>query len=137
MTRTTCCAVITLFFLLTGSLQSPAQNKKIQVTGSVVDATTMMPLPDVNISIVGTSGGGTTNQAGEFSLNLTRIPSILYFNYVGYSISSYQVDKSNERNIRVLLEPETKEIEEVRIRAERVSKVIRGDTLNVVDYEID
>ena len=137
MTRTTCCAVITLFFLLTGSLQSPAQNKKIQVTGSVVDATTMMPLPDVNISIVGASGGGTTNQAGEFSLNLTRIPSILYFSYVGYSISSYQVDKSNERNIRVLLEPETKEIEEVRIRAERVSKVIRGDTLNVVDYEID
>jgi len=36
-----------------------------------------------------------------------------------------------------LLQPETSEIEEVTIRAERISKVIRGDTLNIMDYEID
>ncbi len=136
MFRTTCFAVISLFFLLAGFLQSPAQNQKFTVSGSVSDAVSKQPLPNVNISVVGTSGGGTTNAAGEFSLILTRIPSVLYFSFLGYSISSYQVEKANERNIRILLQPETKEIEEVTIRAERISKVILGDTLNVVDYEI-
>ena len=137
MTRTTCFAVISLFFLLTGPLPSTAQDRKFTVTGAVSDAITKQPLPDVNISVVGTSGGGTTNAAGEFSLTLTRIPSVLYFSFMGFSISSYQVEKANEKNIRILLQPETKEIEEVAIRADKISKVIRGDTLNVVDYEID
>jgi hypothetical protein len=135
--KPTCFAVITLFLLLTGSLQSSAQNKKFTIIGSVVDAVTLEPLPNVNISIVGTSGGGTTNAAGEFSLTLTRIPAAVYFSYLGYGIGSWQVEKSNEKNIMILLKPETREIEEVTIRAERISKVIRGDTLNIVDYAID
>jgi hypothetical protein len=137
MIRTTCLSVITLFFLLTGSLQSPAQNKKFTAAGTVLDAVTQQPMANVNISIVGSAGGGTTDQAGKFILSLARIPSILYFSHVGYSIGSYQVEKSGEKNIRILLEPETKEIEGVTIRAERISKVIRGDTLNIVDYQID
>lgn len=36
-----------------------------------------------------------------------------------------------------MLEPEVQEIGEVTIRAEKISKVIRGDTLNILDYEID
>jgi hypothetical protein len=106
------------------------------VSGTVTDATTGQPLADVNISVAGTSSGGTTNQAGEFSLNLNRIPAVLYFSHVGYSIGSYQVEKNREKNIRILLEPEIEEIEEVTIRAEKISKVIRGDTLNIIDYEI-
>lgn len=137
MTRTTCFAVITLFFLLTGSLQSTAQDRKFTLTGSVADAVTLEPLSNVNISIVGTSSGGTTNEAGDFSISLSRVPSILYFSYVGYSIGSYQVNNLNTKNIRILLNPEAKEIDEVTIRGEKISKVIRGDTLNIVYYEID
>jgi hypothetical protein len=137
MIKTTCFAAITLFFLLTGTFQSSAQDRKYTVSGSVADALTKLPLPNVNISIVGTSGGGTTNENGEFSLILSRTPSILYFSYVGYSLSSFQVDQSIGKSIRILLEPETREIGEVTIRAERISKVIRGDTLNIVEYEVD
>jgi hypothetical protein len=137
MIRITCFTVITLFFLLTGSLQSPAQDKKFTAAGTVLDAVTQQPMANVNISIVGSAGGGATDQTGKFTLSLARIPSILYFSHVGYSIGSYQVEKTGERNIRILLEPETKEIEEVTIRAERISKVIKGDTLQIIDYEID
>jgi hypothetical protein len=121
--------ISTVYFL-------PAQNQKITVAGTVADAMTGQPLSDVNISIVGTSRGGTTNQAGEFALSLNRIPAVLYFSHMGYSIGSYQVEKTREKNIWILLEPETVEVEEVTIRAEKVSKVIRGDTLNILDYEL-
>ena len=59
----------TTFILLLLAFNStlPAQNRKYSVSGSVADAVTMQPLVNVNISIVGTSYGGTTNQAGEFS----------------------------------------------------------------------
>jgi hypothetical protein len=114
-----------------------AQTRRYLVSGSVADAATSQPMPDVNITVVGAYGGGTTNQTGQFSLSLARIPSILYFSYVGYSIGSYQVEKSGEKNVRILLEPETQEINEVTILGERISKVIRGDTLQIIDYEID
>lgn len=130
------CWVLTTFFLLSTFCSLPAQNRNIIVSGSVTDAKTGLPLPDVNISIAGTSSGGTTNQAGEFAMNLNRIPAVLYFSHVGYSIGSYQVEKNREKNIQILLEPEIEEIEEVTIRAEKITKVIRGDTLNIIDYEI-
>ncbi|MCX6225682.1 MAG: carboxypeptidase-like regulatory domain-containing protein [Bacteroidia bacterium] len=115
----------------------PAQNRKYQVSGLVTDSLTGKPMANVNISIVGTSGGGITNEAGQFSLQIPRIPSILYFSYVGYGIGSYQVEKSGAKNVRIALIPETQEIEEVTISAQKIAKVIRGDTLNILDYEID
>jgi len=132
------CTTTLLLVLLAIHSTLPAQNRKYPVSGSVADAVTGQPMSNVNISIVGTSRGGTTNQAGEFSLNLARIPSILYFSHVGYSINSYRVEKTGEKNIRILLEPETQAIEEVTITAEqKIAKVIHGDTLNILDYEID
>ena len=128
--------ILTTLFLLTFSLVLSAQNQKITVSGTVADSVTGLTLPNVNISIVGTPAGGTTNQSGEFSLVLNRIPAVLYFSHVGYAIGSHQVEKTREKNIRILLQPENKEIDEVIIPAARVSKVLRGDTMNLIDFEI-
>lgn len=136
MIRTNCFGIITFSLLLACSLPSSGQNKKFPVTGTVVDAVTLQPLSDVNISIVGSYRGGTTNQAGEFTVTVMQFPAILYFSHVGYGIGSCQVEKSGDKNIRILLEPETKEIGEVTIRGEKISKVIQGDTLQIIDYEI-
>jgi len=125
-----------LIFLSLASV-APAQTRKYLVSGSVADAATGQPLPDVNIAVVGANGGGTTNQTGQFSFSLARIPSILYFSHVGYSVGSYQVEKSGEKDIRILLEPETQEIQQVTITGERISKLIGGDTLNIIDFEIE
>lgn len=132
--KQTLCWILTalLFPVIHSSLQAQTGT----VSGTVTDAVTGQPMADVNISISGTSRGGTTNQAGEFTLYLKRLPAVLYFSHVGYAISSYQVEKTREKNIRILLEPEVEEIEEVTIQAERISKLVRGDTLNVMDYEI-
>jgi len=128
------CWILTALLFLVSHDYLTAQTGS--VSGTVTDAVTGQPLTDVNISIAGTSSGGTTNQAGEFALKLNRLPAVLYFSHVGYSIGSYQIEKTREKDIRILLEPEVEEIEEVTIRADKISKVIRGDTLNVIDYEI-
>jgi len=94
-------------------------------------------MANVNISIAGASGGGITNESGQFRLELTRITAILYFSHVGYSIGSWQVEKSGEKAIRILLMQETQEIGEVTVSAQKITKVIRGDTLNILDYEVD
>jgi hypothetical protein len=115
----------------------PAQNRKYPVSGVVVDSLTGKPMANVNISIAGALGGGITDEAGLFRLELTRIPVVLYFSHLGYSIGSWQVVRSGEKDIRILLMPETLEIGEVTVSAQKIAKVIRGDTLNVLDYEID
>jgi hypothetical protein len=114
----------------------PAQNRKYPVLGVVVDSLTGRPMANVNISIAGAGRGGITNEAGEFHLDLPRIPAVLYFSHVGYAIGSWQVEKSGEKDIRIVLMPETQEIGEVTISAQKIAKVIRGDTLNILDYEI-
>ena len=129
--------VFAICLLATLCTTLPAQNRKNPVSGVVVDSLTGQPMANVNVSITSTSGGGITNENGRFSLELPRIPAVLYFSYVGYGIGSYQVEKSGEKNIRVVLMPETREIGEVTITAEKIAKVIRGDTLNILDYEID
>ncbi len=128
--------IVAICLLLAVCNLAHGQNRKYAVSGQVVDSVTSLPLANVNISIVGTSSGGTTNAAGEFSLTVNRLPAVLYFSYVGYEIGSYQVEKSGEKNIRIELVPEVQEIDEVTVRGERISKVIRGDTLNIFDYEI-
>ncbi|MDD4646067.1 MAG: carboxypeptidase-like regulatory domain-containing protein [Bacteroidales bacterium] len=130
--------IIAILFLVVVGNTLPAQSQKYSVSGVVIDSVTGQPMANVNISVVGTTGGGITNQAGEFSLRLVRIPSILYFSHVGYSIGSCQIEKAGEKNIRITLIPEIREIEEVTVRAEKkIAKVIRGDTLNILDYELD
>ncbi len=115
----------------------PAQNRKIPVAGTVIDATSGQPLPGVNISVLGTSSGGITDETGKFTLSLTRIPAILYFSHVGYVITSQQVEKGGVKDIRILLEPEVRQIDAVTIRAEKISKVFKGDTIQMIDYELD
>ena len=114
----------------------PAQNRKYPVSGVVIDSLTGKPMANVNISIAGTTGGGITNESGEFHLDLPRIPAVLWFSHVGYAIGSWQVEKAGGKEIRILLIPEPQEIGEVTITGEKIAKVIRGDTLNIMDYEI-
>ena len=114
-----------------------AQNKKFPVSGVVIDSLTGKSMVNVNISVAGATSGGTTNASGEFQLNLPRIPAVLYFSHMGYGISSLQVEKSGEKGIRVLMMPETHEITEVTISAQKIAKVIHGDTLNIMDFEPD
>lgn len=54
------------------------------VTGTVIDATDRQPLPGVNIIVQGTQIGTSSNQNGEYTLNVPSLSDTLVFSYLGY-----------------------------------------------------
>lgn len=74
-----------LLFLLVGILLVGGSllAQSVRVTGKVVDPQGI-PLPNVSIVTKGASGGTTTNENGDFSLNLPAGANALVFSFVGY-----------------------------------------------------
>ena len=119
-----------------GGLKGFSQVTGFYATGTVYDSLEKVSLPNVNISAVGSSQGGTTNADGYFRIKLDKSPSILYFSYMGYKVMSRQVTPLNSDSIVIFLSRETKKIGEVVISGARIQKTFRGDSLHIVDYEI-
>ena len=116
------------------TLSALSQEKGQIVSGYVFDQVNNTPLSGVNIYIGGTQSGSTTNTEGNFVVKVKKFPVQLIFSYVGYEIKEYQVRTAE--TIRIFLKQEIREIGEVTISGKRIIKLIKGDTLNIVDYEI-
>ncbi|MBL1214589.1 MAG: TonB-dependent receptor [Ignavibacteriae bacterium] len=75
--------LILLLLILTTPL--PAQNGTGKIEGTVVDAITQEPLPGVNILVLQTNFGGTTDIDGKFEIdNLSVGTYSLRFSFIGY-----------------------------------------------------
>lgn len=70
------------FFLL-GSI-SVANLYAQTVTGTVIDASTNVSIPGVNIVVQGTTIGTVTDPEGNFSLNVPSLDETLVVSYIGY-----------------------------------------------------
>ena len=70
-----------LFVMLIAFQNAFAQR---QLTGSVKDATTNLPLTGANIMIQGTKNGVTTSADGKFSILLTKDAKNIIVSYVGF-----------------------------------------------------
>lgn len=55
------------------------------VTGTVTDQTNGSPLPDVSVTVKGTTRGTTTNANGQFSISLRPEDAILVFSSAGFT----------------------------------------------------
>lgn len=65
--------------LLTGTVFA-----QTTVTGIVTDAETGQTLPGVNIAVVGTTTGTSTDSNGEYTLNVRSLSDTLRFSFIGY-----------------------------------------------------
>lgn len=106
------------------------------MSGHVFDADSLKPIPGVNITIVGSSSGGISNDEGYFELEVETLPVLLYFSHVSYAINQEFISRKNKNGIAVYLQKETTELGEVTVSAERIQKVDLGDTLNVLDFSV-
>src|SRR5690625_2078902 len=68
------------------------------ITGTVTDEETGATLPGVNILIVGTSTGTTTNLEGDFELETGNPDATLRFSYIGYEELEIPDRKSTRLN---------------------------------------
>ena len=100
---------IVLSFSSVSSVQQPPQ--KITVSGVVRDALTQETLPGVNIMIKGTTQGTSTDFDGNFRIDITATEPVLIFSFVGYN--TLEVPVAGRTTINVLLEQETKRLDEV------------------------
>ena len=99
--------------ILFGSVYS-----QTQVSGSVMDADNMEPIPGVNVIIDGTNIGTVTDFDGNFVINTSQdAPLTLVISYVGYSAQRVSVTSSGQ-DINVSLSA-GQNLEEVVISASR------------------
>ena len=93
----------------TPARQKPG-GKKRKVTGLVLDAAGE-PAIGVSVAVVGTSQGVITDLDGRFALDLSGESDQLRISYVGYK--SQLLDVSGTSDVRVVLEEDTKLLDEV------------------------
>lgn len=109
-------ARILLLLLLAGSLHA----QSVLLTGTVRDKNSYRPIPDVNISVDGTTLGTSTDVSGAFSLRLDDIPgeTLLQFRHIAYETQVMALrDLKGEKEI--LLQPRVIPLQSTEIRGDR------------------
>lgn len=82
----------------------------VEITGTVNEAATGLPMPGVNISVKNASGGVTTDLDGKFAISAPA-GSTLMFSFIGYETVERTV--SSAANITISLTESTQTLEEV------------------------
>lgn len=94
------------------------------VEGQVVDAQTGEALPGVNILVVGTDTGTTTDVSGNFELTIPSLDSVLRFSFIGYQTQEIPLNGRNELNLE--LEPIAVAGDEVIVTALGIARETRS-----------
>lgn len=99
--------LLSLFLIVMIGTTAHAQ----QVTGQVLDQQTEEPLPGVNIIVKDTDQGTSTDEEGNYTLQVSSLQDTLVFSFVGYETQEIPID--GEEEINVSLEAEALGGEEV------------------------
>ncbi|MEJ1238797.1 TonB-dependent receptor [Chryseolinea sp. T2] len=86
-----------------------AQSK--QVTGQVTSKADGTTLPGVNVVVLGTTKGTTTDVNGNYTIQLAASENTLVYSFVGFSSQTVQV--GDQTTINVVLEEDATSLEEV------------------------
>ncbi len=88
------------------------------VSGLVLDASTKVPIPYVNIGVQKESLGTVSDNEGQFSLKNIATEKVLTFSSIGYESLDLKVGEMSE-NASVELSPVTYEIGSIEVKATR------------------
>ena len=83
----------------------------ISIKGKIIDASTLEPLPGVNVLLKGTQTGTSTDANGNYTIQVPDANAILVFSFVGYVSSEIKV--GNQTEISISLKTDNKSLEEV------------------------
>ncbi|WP_242094391.1 SusC/RagA family TonB-linked outer membrane protein [Aestuariivivens sediminicola] len=96
-----------LFFLLFAPLLVMGQTI---VTGTVIEQSTSIPLPGVNVLVKGTTTGTATDFDGNYQLEVNE-GDVILFSYVGYQ--SQEITFSGQATIDVMLMEDAAQLDEI------------------------
>lgn len=112
--------VATFFAMLTFVLASSAQT--LHIKGKVMDITNKEPIGYATIAAIGSTTATSTDDNGNFALNVESGFSKIRISYVGYESQDMSISGDSYQEVTVYLVPEENTIEAVEIRAPRRSK---------------
>src|SRR3954464_1885246 len=104
-----------------GTFPAFSQNKKPVISGKVVNENDK-PLLNVTVSILGKEKGTTTNDSGQFSIQVTAGKALaLVFSHTGYKTvqRNFNLSEGEHEKITVSLQPLTTVLQEVTVRDNR------------------
>ncbi len=85
--------------------------KQIIVTGKVIDSNDGLPLPGVNITIEGASGGAITDMDGKFSVEVPDPNATLIFSYLGFTTQAVALE--GKTTIDIVMQESEENLDEV------------------------
>ncbi|MGY4536162.1 hypothetical protein ACVW0P_000569 [Mucilaginibacter sp. UYNi724] len=118
--------ILFVALLISSSLFANAQ----VFEGLVKDAKTNLPLPYVNVGIIGKNVGTVTDSAGHYRLNLAgHEADTLKLSMIGYAPSIYKVASFiNDAHKTILLQPSITQLKEVRVTNRKWKEGVLGNT---------
>jgi hypothetical protein len=126
-------AYLTVFFF---SVHLFVCSQTILFTGIIKDEQTLKPILNVNIKVYGSALGTSTDQAGNFSLKVNKIPTTLIFTCVGYEDASYSITVFPKKPVEFQLRQKSYLLREVGISSKNYSYMFKDQDYSVLDYEI-
>lgn len=102
-----CILVVILFFITLGGY---AQN--LTITGSIIDATTNVPLGGATVIVKGTSNGASADFDGNFTINDVPQNGTLVVSYLGY-LSQEIVVTSQNQTLNISLQEDLAQLDEI------------------------
>ena len=123
--------------LLAATFHASAQdNQLIEVSGTVVDQETKIPIPGVSVFIKETISGTSTDQNGKFKIrSKLRFPFLLTFSSVGFKTQEFEVKESGSQ-LHIELLTQTVLGNEVVITASRVPESILKSPVAIEKLDI-
>ena len=119
---------ILIMMLLTGSFVL-AQTR--QITGTATSAEDGLGIPGVTVSVLGTTVGTLTDNAGKFTIEVPQDSKILAFSYIG--MKRQEIDITGKNVVNVVMESDILAMDEVIVTgyATRGKNEITGSTVQV------
>jgi len=124
------CAFFSFLFVLNTIFLSA------QVTGTVYDKTTKLPLPFCNVTVPNSSKGTMTDIDGNFKIN-TKIKSNIVLSFIGYE---KKVVRAEKKNMLIFLNPKSVLINEIKVvmgvdpAVGIIKTTIKNKSENISDY---
>ncbi len=134
--------IFSILILLITSFSTFSQDKPTgSISGSVLDKNTQEVLIGATVSIEGTTIGASTDIEGNFSIKNIPIKAYnLKASYIGYkTIIRYNVNitSGNANTINFELEPESTQLQEVRVTTDKVKAANEITPLSVQKLTVD
>ncbi len=98
------------------SIGTSALPQGIQISGSVTDRTSGLPIPDVTVYMNGSTNGTTTDETGQFNLEGIVLPGELIISHVSYDLERILLmDPATLDDLRVTLDLRVFQLEEATV----------------------